>query len=144
MPGGGNEIEQPATPAPRPLSPTRLQPVVAPEVQNPEFPDREELLLIRSEIPRPLKRRGSVDVSKGLKKASHYQPNQYKTIIHKILHKKQHRHKSGKGSDSSSDGEEPALPPVTPPSSGFKLLEPRAEDEKVRTWFSVLPKVKHT
>ncbi|XP_038144424.1 relA-associated inhibitor [Cyprinodon tularosa] len=127
MPGGGNEIEQPA---PRPLSPTRLQPVVAPEVQNPEFPDREELLLIRSEIPRPLKRRGSVDVSKGLKKASHYQPNQYKTIIHKILHKKQHRHKSGKGSDSSSDGEEPALPPVAPPSSGFKLLEPRAEDEK--------------
>lgn len=113
--GVGGEVEQVVTPAPRPLSPTKLQPVVAPEVENPEIPDREELLRIRAEIPRALKRRGSVDVSKPMKKASHYQPNQYKTIIHKLFHKRAHRHKGEKGSDSSSDGEEPALPPAALP-----------------------------
>ncbi|XP_014913411.1 relA-associated inhibitor isoform X1 [Poecilia latipinna] len=124
----GGEVEQVVTPAPRPLSPTRLQPVVAPEVQNPEIPDREELLRIRAEIPRALKRRGSVDVSKSTKKASQYQPNQYKTIIHKLFHRKDHRNKAEKGSDSSSDGEEPAMPPDLPPTTRTPPVIP--QDEK--------------
>ncbi|MEQ2247589.1 hypothetical protein ILYODFUR_010894, partial [Ilyodon furcidens] len=115
MPGVSREAEQIVTPAPRPLSPTNLQPVVAPEVQNPEIPDREELLRIRAEIPRALKRLGSVNKSHPPKKASQYQPNQYKTVIHKLFKKKDHQPKGGKGSDSSSDGEEPALPPVPLP-----------------------------
>ncbi|KAM4742565.1 relA-associated inhibitor isoform 1-T2 [Anableps anableps] len=128
MPGVGREVEQVVTPAPRPLSPTRLQPVVAPEVQNPEIPDREELLRIRAEIPRALKRRGSVDVSRPQKKASHYQPNQYKNIIHKLFHKKDSRNKAEKGSDSSSDGEEPALPPNPHPATRTPPVIP--QDEK--------------
>lgn len=125
-------VEQVVTPSPRPLSPTRLQPVMAPEVENPEIPDREELLRIRAEIPRALKRRGSVDVSKPMKKASHYQPNQYKTIIHKLFHKRAHHHKGEKGSDSSSDGDEPALPPAA-------LPPVIPEDQKVRSYFLFAP-----
>ncbi|CDQ95940.1 unnamed protein product, partial [Oncorhynchus mykiss] len=59
--GGGGE---PQAVAPRPLSPSRLQPVVAAE--SPDVPDMEELLRIRSEIPRALKRRGSVTPNSNL------------------------------------------------------------------------------
>ncbi|XP_027901270.1 relA-associated inhibitor [Xiphophorus couchianus] len=128
VPRAGGEVEQVVTPAPRPLSPTRLQPVVAPEVQNPEIPDREELLRIRAEIPRALKRRGSVDVSRSPKKTSQYQPNQYKNIIHKLFHRKENRNKGEKGSDSSSDGEEPAMPPNPPPTTRTPSVIP--QDEK--------------
>ncbi|XP_043974508.1 relA-associated inhibitor isoform X2 [Gambusia affinis] len=128
VPKAGGEVEQVVTPAPRPLSPTRLQPVVAPEVQNPEIPDREELLSIRAEIPRALKRRGSVDVSRSAKKTSHYQPNQYKNIIHKLFNRKEPRNKGEKGSDSSSDGEEPAMPPDPPPTTRTPPVIP--QDEK--------------
>lgn len=112
-----SQSKQAVTPAPRPLSPTRLQPVVAPEAQSQEIPDKEELLRIRAEIPRPLKRRGSMDQSQPLKKASHYQPNQYKHIIHKMLRKKERRPKGDQSSDtnSSSDGEDCAMPPSPAP-----------------------------
>lgn len=106
--------------APRPLSPTRLQPVVAPEAQDQVI--TEELLRIRSQIPRALKRRGSVDYSQPLKHASHYQPNQYKTLIDKLFRQKEHSHQGEQGSDhSSSDGEDCAMPPALPPqtSSSF-------------------------
>lgn len=106
--------------APRPLSPTRLQPVVAPEAQDQVI--TEELLRIRSQIPRALKRRGSVDFSQPLKHASHYQPNQYKTLIDKLFRQKEHSQKGEQGSDhSSSDGEDCAMPPTQPPqtSSSF-------------------------
>lgn len=101
--------------APRPLSPTRLQPVVAPEAQDQVI--TEELLRIRSQIPRALKRRGSIDHSQPLKHASHYQPNQYKTLIDKLFRQKEPGHKGEQGSDhsSSSDGEEAAMPPALPP-----------------------------
>ncbi|XP_069017558.1 relA-associated inhibitor [Embiotoca jacksoni] len=117
MPEGGVALEQGVPPAPRPLSPTRLQPVVAPETQTDVMPDLEELLRIRAEIPRALKRRGSVDQSRTLKKASHYQPNQYKNLIDKLFHRKDHRQKGEQGSDtsSSSDGDEPAMPPAHVP-----------------------------
>ncbi|XP_040902066.1 relA-associated inhibitor [Toxotes jaculatrix] len=118
MPEGGREVEQGVPPAPRPLSPTRLQPVVAPEAQSQEIPDLEELLRIRAEIPRALKRRGSVDQSRPMKRASHYQPNQYKNLIDKLFRRKDHRQKGEQGSEtsSSSDGEDsPAPAPVPPP-----------------------------
>ncbi|XP_073337695.1 relA-associated inhibitor isoform X2 [Pagrus major] len=117
MPEGRREGEQAAPKAPRPLSPTRLQPVVAPEAQTQEIPDLEELLRIRAEIPRALKRRGSVDQSRPLKKASHYQPNQYKNLIDKLFHRKENRQKGEQGSDtsSSSEGEDCAMPPAPLP-----------------------------
>lgn len=124
--------------APRPLSPTRLQPVVAPEAQVQEIPDLEELLAIRAEIPRALKRRGSMDHSRPLKKASHYEPNQYKHLINKLFRKKERKSKGEPSSEnsSSSDGEESALPPPVPtatsPPHGYKsyhsiLRKPRGE-----------------
>uniref|UniRef100_A0A8D3BET7 Protein phosphatase 1, regulatory subunit 13 like n=1 Tax=Scophthalmus maximus TaxID=52904 RepID=A0A8D3BET7_SCOMX len=111
------EREQAVAPAPRPLSPTRLQPVVAPEAQIQEIPDLEELLRIRAEIPRALKRRGSVDQSQSMKRASHYEPNQYKHLIDKLFRRKERRRKGEKGSEtsSSSDGEDCATPPAPVP-----------------------------
>lgn len=111
------QSEQAVSPAPRPLSPTRLQPMVAPEAQSQEIPDIEELLRIRAQIPRALKRRGSVDQSQPLKKASHYQPNQYKTLIDNLFRKTKRRSKGERGSDtsSSSEGEDCAMPPSPAP-----------------------------
>ncbi|KAK7883042.1 hypothetical protein WMY93_029216 [Mugilogobius chulae] len=113
--------------APRPLSPTKLQPVVAPEAQVQEIPNLEELLAIRAEIPRALKRRGSMDQSRPLKQASHYEPNQYKHLINKLFRKKERPSKGEPGSDnssSSSDGEDCAMPPPLPtatmPPHGYK------------------------
>lgn len=112
-------------PAPRPLSPTRLQPVVAPEAQSQEIPDIEELLRIRAEIPRALKRRGSMDQSLPLQKASHYQPNQYKHLIDKLFRKKERRLKGDVSSDtcSSSDGEDCAMPPSPAPKKSSAVLQ---------------------
>ncbi|XP_077578092.1 relA-associated inhibitor isoform X1 [Stigmatopora nigra] len=106
---------------PRPLSPTRLQPVVAPEAQSEEIPDLEELLRIRSEIPRPLKRRGSADPSRPHGKASHYERNQYKKLINKLF-----RRKGGSESGNLSEDEDtPALPPLRTPSSTSTLQDYR-------------------
>lgn len=111
-PGMAEGVAEGQPAAPRPLSPTRLQPVVAPEAQTQQIPDLEELLRIRAEIPRALKRRGSVDQSLPLKK-----PNQYKSVIDKLFRRND---RSLKGehdmeTSSSSDGEESAALPVNPP-----------------------------
>uniref|UniRef100_A0A8C9M824 Protein phosphatase 1 regulatory subunit 13 like n=1 Tax=Panthera tigris altaica TaxID=74533 RepID=A0A8C9M824_PANTA len=45
----------------RPLSPTRLQPALPPEAQS--VPELEEVARVLAEIPRPLKRRGSMEQS---------------------------------------------------------------------------------
>ena len=112
---GTSEVGPPAA-APRPLSPTRLQPVVAPQAQ--QVHDMEEVFRIRSEIPRALKRRGSIDHALPQKKTSQYQPNQYKHLINKLFHRKGLQQRGGDRGSDSSDGEEPAppaSPAVTPP-----------------------------
>ncbi|XP_028818461.1 relA-associated inhibitor [Denticeps clupeoides] len=102
----------------RPLSPTRLQPVVSP--QTVEVPV-EEILMLRSEIPRALKRRGSVDQSQAMKQASSIPPSQYKQFINKWFHRNRKTEKGG-DSPSSSDSEEsptiiiPKITPVVPSS----------------------------
>ncbi|XP_053356535.1 relA-associated inhibitor isoform X2 [Clarias gariepinus] len=101
---------------PRPLSPTRLQPVVAPEA--PVVPDMDVLLQIRAEIPRALKKRGSIDHSQSMKTMSLLQPNQYKQMIKKMFRRKGPQTKGETGSESSSsDGEEsaPSTPSPTSP-----------------------------
>ncbi|XP_041850281.1 relA-associated inhibitor isoform X2 [Melanotaenia boesemani] len=133
IPPGGGEIGQVT---PRPLSPTRLQPVVAPEAQNDEIPNLEELLRIRAEIPRALKRRGSVDQSRPLKKASLYQPNQYKNLIDKLFRKNDHQQKGEQGSEtnSSSDGEDsPVLPAPKPPPQTSTVIQ-----QDVKNYASIL------
>ncbi|XP_061828341.1 relA-associated inhibitor isoform X1 [Nerophis lumbriciformis] len=109
---------------PRPLSPTRLQPVVAPDAQSQEIPDLEEVLRLRAEIPRPLKRRGSAEQMRPLKKASHYEPNQYKHLINKMFQRKNRRPKGERGSESSSssDGEDNGV--VLPPPQAPQPLSP--------------------
>ncbi|CAJ1064948.1 relA-associated inhibitor [Xyrichtys novacula] len=127
-PEGSAEVSQGGPAAPRPLSPTRLQPVVAPEAQSQVVADVEELLRIRAEIPRALKRRGSVDQSGPLKKASHYQPNQYKNLIDKLFRKREQRQRGEHGSEtsSSSDGEDCAMPPAPPPASQGSFRIPQS------------------
>lgn len=108
---GMGESEPKVAPAPRPLSPTRLQPVLAPQSQP--VADLEQVLRIRSEIPRALKRRGSVDQTQPQKKSLVIQPNQYKQMINKLFRKRGLNVKGETGSDhsSSSDGEEsPTIP----------------------------------
>ncbi|KAJ8372763.1 hypothetical protein AAFF_G00277060 [Aldrovandia affinis] len=90
----GGVQSQGGAPVPRPLSPTRLQPVVAPEID--EVPDMQELFRLRAEIPRALKRRGSVDQSQPHTKV------QYKQIISKLFRRKKIHHKGELGSESSS------------------------------------------
>ncbi|XP_062408188.1 relA-associated inhibitor isoform X2 [Sardina pilchardus] len=109
---GMSEQKPKVVPPPRPLSPTRLQPVLAPQSQP--VPNLEEVLRIRSEIPRALKRRGSVEQSQPLRKSLVIQPNQYKQMINKLFHRKGLRVKGETGSDysSSSDGEEGSPSPT--------------------------------
>ncbi|KAG7483856.1 hypothetical protein MATL_G00042800 [Megalops atlanticus] len=96
---------------PRPLSPTRLQPVVVPEV-----PGSEELLLLRAEIPRALKRRSSQDQSQPFFKPHLVQRNQYKQIVRRLFRRKHGRRKEEPESESSSSSDSddsPSLPSFT-------------------------------
>lgn len=98
---------------PRPLSPTRLQPVVAPQAELDT--DLDELMRIRAEFPRALKKRGSLDVSQPLPDLPVSQPNYYKQMINKMFRRKALRIKEEPAAEysSSSDGEESSKSPVT-------------------------------
>ncbi|XP_072551157.1 relA-associated inhibitor [Salminus brasiliensis] len=117
---GSTESAEP----PRPLSPTRLQPVLAPEA--PVVPDMEELLRLRAEIPRALKKRGSVDQAQTMRKMPLLQPNQYKQMINKLFHRKGPQLKGETGSESSSsEGEESSTPttPSPPPLTNTSIAQ---------------------
>ncbi|XP_061104837.1 relA-associated inhibitor-like [Conger conger] len=79
---------------PRPRSPTSL-PALAPDA-----PGCPELLLLRSEIPRALKRRGSLTQPLPL-----VHRRQYQQMIHKLFSRKDLHHKGEPGSESSSSSE---------------------------------------
>ncbi|CAL8351555.1 unnamed protein product [Lota lota] len=121
--------------APRPLSPTRLQPVVAPQAQ--QVHDLEEVFRIRAEIPRALKRRGSVDQSQPQKKASQYQPNQYKHLINKLFRRKGLQQRGGEKESDSSDGEETASPSATSPT-----VTPSPTSQDYPSYHSILRRTK--
>ncbi|XP_016099719.1 relA-associated inhibitor-like isoform X2 [Sinocyclocheilus grahami] len=91
---------------PRPLSPTRLQPVVAPQAELDTYLD--EVMRIRAEFPRALKKRGSVEIPLTLYNLPVSQPNHYKQMINKLFRRKTIRIKEEPAaeSSSSSDGEE--------------------------------------
>lgn len=92
---------------PRPLSPTRLQPVVAPQAELDT--DRDEVMRIRAEFPRALKKRGSVEIPQTLHNLPLAQPhNHYKHMINKLFRRKTIRVKGEPAaeSSSSSDGED--------------------------------------
>lgn len=92
---------------PRPLSPTRLQPMVAP--QGELDTDLDEVMRIRAEFPRALKKRGSVDIPQTLYNLPFTQPHShYKQMINKLFSRKTIRVKGEPAaeSSSSSDGED--------------------------------------
>ncbi|XP_041092230.1 relA-associated inhibitor-like [Polyodon spathula] len=90
--------------APRPLSPTRLQPVLPPDAEP--LPQMEELLRMRSEIPRALKKRSSIDNPPAQRK-------QYKQIINKIFQRRKGIEDLGSDAGLSELGENLSLTPVT-------------------------------
>lgn len=98
---------------PRPLSPTRLQPMVAPQAELDT--DLDELMRIRAEFPRALRKRGSVEVPQTLYNLPLTQPhNHYKQMINKLFNRKTIRIKGEPAaeSSSSSDGEDASKSPV--------------------------------
>ncbi|KAL8219971.1 UNVERIFIED_CONTAM: hypothetical protein K2H54_037166 [Gekko kuhli] len=68
---------------PRPLSPTRLQPVLPPEAQK--VPEFEEVARVLAEMPRPLKRRGSMEQCPSLALPPTHK-KQYQQIISRLFH----------------------------------------------------------
>uniref|UniRef100_A0A2K6UNN2 Uncharacterized protein n=1 Tax=Saimiri boliviensis boliviensis TaxID=39432 RepID=A0A2K6UNN2_SAIBB len=85
----------------RPLSPTRLQPALPPEAQS--VPELEEVARVLAEIPRPLKRRGSMEQAPAVTLPPTHK-KQYQQIISRLFH----RH-GGPG----PGGLEPELSPIT-------------------------------
>ncbi|XP_048355236.1 relA-associated inhibitor isoform X1 [Sphaerodactylus townsendi] len=67
----------------RPLSPTRLQPVLPPEAQK--VPEFEEVARILAEMPRPLKRRGSMEQCPSVALPPTHK-KQYQQIISRLFH----------------------------------------------------------
>ncbi|KAF6079065.1 protein phosphatase 1 regulatory subunit 13 like [Phyllostomus discolor] len=109
----------------RPLSPTRLQPALPPEAQS--VPELEEVARVLAEIPRPLKRRGSMEQSPAVALPPTHK-KQYQQIISRLFHR--HGGPGGPEPDLSSisEGSEaragppapapPApMPPPAPPQS---------------------------
>ncbi|XP_062861214.1 relA-associated inhibitor [Trichomycterus rosablanca] len=126
---------------PRPLSPTRLQPVVAPEV--PLVPDLDEVLRIRAEIPRALKKRGSTDMSQSIKMMPVLQSNPYRQMINKLFRRKGPQTRGEIEGESSSSDEESPLPhtmtlpqlmtmPMTPQQRGLHSILRTAKGSGVR------------
>ncbi|KAF7699298.1 relA-associated inhibitor isoform X1 [Silurus meridionalis] len=122
----------------RPRSPTRLQPVLDPEA--PVVPDMDVLMQIRAEIPRALKKRGSVEQS--IKPTPIIQPNQYKQMIKKMFHRKGPQTKDETANESSSsDGEEntPSIPSsplpitnMTPQQKGLQSILRKPKGSSVK------------
>ncbi|XP_029140814.1 relA-associated inhibitor [Protobothrops mucrosquamatus] len=67
----------------RPLSPTRLQPVLPPEAQK--VPEFEEVARVLAEMPRPLKRRGSMEQNPSPALLPPHK-KQYQQIISRLFH----------------------------------------------------------
>ncbi|KAJ7304290.1 hypothetical protein JRQ81_011833 [Phrynocephalus forsythii] len=67
----------------RPLSPTRLQPVLPPEAQK--VPEFEEVARVLAEMPRPLKRRGSMEQSPSPALPPTHK-KQYQQLISRLFH----------------------------------------------------------
>ncbi|NXW11920.1 IASPP inhibitor, partial [Fregetta grallaria] len=92
----------------RPLSPTRLQPLLPPEAQR--VPEFEEVARVLAEMPRPLKRRGSMEQSPG-PALPPTRTRQYQQLITRLLHRPPRRDEALAPGDT---GASPDLSPPTP------------------------------
>lgn len=117
---------------PRPLSPTRLQPMVAPQAELDTSLD--EVMRIRAEFPRALKKRSSGEIPQTLHNLPLTQPpNHYKQMINKLFRRKTTRVKGEPAveSSSSSDGEDTSKSAVATVPVPIKEIQVSAE-QKVR------------
>nr|XP_016854494.1 PREDICTED: relA-associated inhibitor [Anolis carolinensis] len=104
LPGGeASEMEALA----RPLSPTRLQPVLPPEAQK--VPEFEEVARVLAEMPRPLKRRGSMEQSPGPALPPTHK-KQYQQIISRLFH---HQQQPPRKEEPGVPAGEAELPPIS-------------------------------
>ncbi|XP_044291388.1 relA-associated inhibitor [Varanus komodoensis] len=102
LPGGEPaEVDELA----RPLSPTRLQPVLPPEAQK--VPEFEEVARVLAEMPRPLKRRGSMEQSPGPALPPTHK-KQYQQLISRLFHHQPRKE------EAAPAGDAPAQPDPTP------------------------------
>ncbi|XP_041280361.1 relA-associated inhibitor-like, partial [Onychostruthus taczanowskii] len=91
----------PEGPPARPLSPTRLQPLLPPEARR--VPEFQEVARVLAEMPRPLKRRGSMEQSPG-PAAAPARTRHYRQLIPRLLHR------PGTAAAPGDGGAEVALP----------------------------------
>ncbi|XP_074390028.1 relA-associated inhibitor-like isoform X2 [Zonotrichia albicollis] len=104
-PEGPPEGPPEAAPA-RPLSPTRLQPLLPPEARR--VPEFQEVARVLAEMPRPLKRRGSMEQSPG-PAAAPARTRHYRQLIPRLLHRPGAAAAPGDGG-----GEVPVPVPMSP------------------------------
>uniref|UniRef100_A0ABM5ERB7 RelA-associated inhibitor n=1 Tax=Pogona vitticeps TaxID=103695 RepID=A0ABM5ERB7_9SAUR len=93
----------------RPLSPTRLQPVLPPEAQK--VPEFEEVARVLAEMPRPLKRRGSMEQSPSPALPPTHK-KQYQQIISRLFHHQPHKEEAAPMGEAPG-GAQTELPPIT-------------------------------
>ncbi|XP_078517003.1 relA-associated inhibitor isoform X4 [Lissotriton helveticus] len=77
LPTSDSQIEE----VPRPLSPSRLQPILPPEAQK--MPEMDEIRRVLADIPRPLKRRGSMEQSVAVPQPA--SKKQYQQIMSRLF-----------------------------------------------------------
>ncbi|NXW26110.1 IASPP inhibitor, partial [Circaetus pectoralis] len=99
----------------RPLSPTRLQPLLPPEAQR--VPEFEEVARVLAEMPRPLKRRGSMEQSPG-PALPPTRTRQYQQLITRLLHRPPRR------DEPSAPGDTGALSDLPPPAPAAPEARP--------------------
>lgn len=97
----------------RPLSPTRLQPLLPPEAQR--VPEFQEVARVLAEMPRPLKRRGSMEQSPG-PALPPGRTRQYQQLITRLLHRPTRRDEAPVAGDASAAPELPLAAPALPES----------------------------
>uniref|UniRef100_A0A8B9RT24 Uncharacterized protein n=1 Tax=Accipiter nisus TaxID=211598 RepID=A0A8B9RT24_9AVES len=110
----------------RPLSPTRLQPLLPPEAQR--VPEFEELARVLAEMPRPLKRRGSMEQSLGPVLPPTC-TRQYQQLITHLLHRPPRRDEPLAPGDTGASSDLPPPAPAAPevPHGAWCPLEPPGE-----------------
>lgn len=115
-PGEGTSENDP--PPVRPLSPTRLQPLLPPEARaDPEF---REVARVLAQMPRPLRRRGSMEQCPGGALPPPPCTRQYQKLITRLLHRPPHNAPPGDPESPPVPAEDLELsssPPPTEPST---------------------------
>lgn len=112
----------------RPLSPTRLQPLLPPEARaDPEF---QEVARVLAQMPRPLKRRGSMEQCPGGALPPPTRTRQYQQLITRLLHRPPRREENPGDPEPpqvpNDEAEPPRSPPPEPPASPLPAPELRS------------------